>query len=339
MGKVLVAAPRGFCAGVERAVETVEQVLKRYGPPVYVRKQIVHNTHVVRDLAARGAVFVDELDQVPHGAVVVFSAHGVSPTVRAEATARQLTVIDATCPLVTKVHNEALRFSRAGYDVALIGHAGHEEVEGTVGEAPDRIRIVDSPEDVQELAVRDPGKVVWLSQTTLAVDEVAATALALRERFPHLANPPGDDICYASQNRQDAVRAIAPRCDLVLVAGSANSSNSVRLVEVARRAGAPAAYLIDDAAEACDSWFAHVRIVGVSAGASAPETQVNGLLKALAARGYSEVEYITVTRETQHFSLPVQLRPSPSERLTHSQQQPRLPAGSRSGNPSLPSEE
>ena len=315
-GTVLLAAPRGFCAGVDRAVLVVEQALERFGPPVYVRRQIVHNTHVVAGLGARGAVFVDELDRVPAGSVVVFSAHGVSPGVRAEAEARELTVIDATCPLVAKVHAEALRFARDGYTIALIGHEDHEEVEGTRGEVPDSIRIVSGPADVEHLDVGGAGDeggagLVWLSQTTLAVDEVAQTADALRARFPRLLDPPGDDICYASQNRQNAVKAIAARCDLLLVVGSANSSNSVRLVEVALGAGARAAYLVDDGAGLRDEWFAGgagVGTVGVTAGASAPEYAVREVLKALAGRGFADVEEVASAVETTTFELPARLR-------------------------------
>ena len=314
--KVLLAAPRGFCAGVDRAVLIVEQALERFGPPVYVRRQIVHNTHVVAELSARGAVFVDELDRVPAGSVVVFSAHGVAPGVRAEAEAHELTVIDATCPLVAKVHAEALRFARDGYTIALIGHEDHEEVEGTRGEVPESIRIVSGPDDVAKLDVGDAADeggagLVWLSQTTLAVDEVTQTAQALRARFPRLVDPPGDDICYASQNRQNAVKAIAAHCDLVLVVGSANSSNSIRLVEVARGAGARAAYLVDDGAGLRDEWFADaagVGTVGVTAGASAPEHAVRDLLQALARRGFADVEEVTSAVETVAFELPARLR-------------------------------
>ena len=314
--RVLLAAPRGFCAGVDRAVLIVEQALERFGPPVYVRRQIVHNTHVVAELSARGAVFVDELDPVPEGSVVVFAAHGVAPSVRAQAEARELTVIDATCPLVAKVHAEALRFARDGYTIALIGHEDHEEVEGTRGEVPESIRVVSGPADVEKLDVGGAGEqggagLVWLSQTTLAVDEVAQTADALRARFPRLVDPPGDDICYASQNRQNAVKAIAERCDLVLVVGSANSSNSIRLVEVALGAGARAAYLVDDDAGLRDEWFAEdagVGTVGVTAGASAPEHAVRSLLEALALRGFADVEEVTSAVETVAFELPARLR-------------------------------
>src|ERR1700758_2100626 len=245
----LLARPRGYCAGVDRAVQTVEIALERFGAPVYVRKQIVHNTHVVRGLEERGAIFVDETEAIPEGSVVVFSAHGVSPEVREEANGRGLRTIDATCPLVTKVHNEARRFAAQDYDILLIGHEGHEEVIGTTGEAPARVRLVDGPEGVADVEVRDPAKVVWLSQTTLSVDETVHTVSALKTRFPQLIDPPSDDICYATQNRQAAVKEIAPQCDLVIVVGSRNSSNSVRLVGVAKDAGARAAYLVDDAGE------------------------------------------------------------------------------------------
>ncbi|TDD61656.1 4-hydroxy-3-methylbut-2-enyl diphosphate reductase [Kribbella antibiotica] len=308
MGKVLLAAPRGFCAGVDRAVDTVNEVLKRHGPPVYVRRQIVHNVHVVRELTGYGAVFVQELDEVPEGSVVVISAHGASPSVYKQAAERGLLVIDATCPLVAKVHREVVRFAQEGYEIALIGHSGHEEVEGTRGEAPGSIQTVATPQEAANLQAEDPDKLIWLSQTTLAVDEVVAVAEALRERFPHLTNPPSDDICYASQNRQEAVRAIAARCDLLLVVGSTNSSNSMRLVEVALRAGAHTAYLVDDADQVRDDWFEGVQVVGVTAGASAPESAVSGLLRALADRGYPEVEEVSVTQETLRFSLPPELR-------------------------------
>ncbi|GAB2925692.1 4-hydroxy-3-methylbut-2-enyl diphosphate reductase [Streptomyces mayteni] len=309
MGKVLLAAPRGFCAGVERAVATVEEALRQHGPPVYVRRQIVHNTHVVRELAARGAVFVEELTEVPEGALVVFSAHGVAPAVHRQAAERRLTVVDAVCPLVTKVHREAERFAADGYQIALIGHADHEEVVGTVGHAPGHIHVVESPAEAERLPVADPARVVWLSQTTLAVDEVTETARALRARLPELADPPGDDVCYASQNRQDAVRAIAARCDLLLVVGSANSSNSARLVEVALRAGARAARLIDTAAEVADEWFDGVATVGVTAGASVPEVLVGELVAVLAEHGYREVEEVPVARETLRFAMPRRLAP------------------------------
>src|SRR6478672_7153843 len=264
---VIVAAPRGYCAGVDRAVITVEKALDTYGPPIYVRKQIVHNRHVVENLEARGAIFVEELDAVPAGATVVFSAHGVSPAVHAEAKDRGLKAIDATCPLVTKVHHEAKRFARDDIDILLIGHAGHEEVEGTTGEAPEHITLVQSPTDVDGVEVRDPSRVAWLSQTTLSVDETLETVSRLRQKFPLLINPPSDDICYATQNRQLAIKQIAQHSDLVIVVGSANSSNSVRLVEVALEAGAAAAHRIDNAGEIRDEWLDGVRSVGVTSGA------------------------------------------------------------------------
>ncbi|ODT97993.1 MAG: 4-hydroxy-3-methylbut-2-enyl diphosphate reductase [Pseudonocardia sp. SCN 72-86] len=308
--RVLLAKPRGYCAGVDRAVEAVEQALEKHGAPVYVRKQIVHNVHVVQTLSDRGAIFVDETDEVPPGSIVVFSAHGVSPAVRDQANDRELRTIDATCPLVTKVHGEVKRFAREDYDILLVGHRGHEEVEGTAGEAPDNVQLVDSVADVASVTVRDPEKVVWLSQTTLSVDETMQTVHALRERFPTLQNPPSDDICYATQNRQVAVKAMAPQCDLVLVVGSANSSNSVRLVEVALAAGAGSSYLIDYARQIDESWLDGVRTVGVTSGASVPEVLVRGVLDHLAERGWAEVEEITTAEETLTFSLPRELRPS-----------------------------
>ena len=307
--RVLLAKPRGYCAGVDRAVEAVEQALEQHGAPVYVRKQIVHNRHVVETLEARGAIFVDRTDEVPEGALLVFSAHGVSPAVRAEAHDRALRTIDATCPLVTKVHQEAKRFAREDFDILLVGHQGHEEVEGTAGEAPSHIQIVDSAADVGSVAVRDPERVVWLSQTTLSVDETMDTVRALRERFPTLQNPPSDDICYATQNRQIAVKAMAPRCDLVIVVGSRNSSNSVRLVEVALSAGAGAAHLVDYAREIDDAWLDGVGTVGVTSGASVPEVLVRGVLEHLAERGWGTVEEITTAEESLVFSLPRELRP------------------------------
>jgi len=306
--RVLLARPRGYCAGVDRAVVAVEKALDHYGPPVYVRKQIVHNLHVVRTLEARGAIFVDETSEVPEGALVVFSAHGVAPAVHAEAAARSLRTIDATCPLVTKVHNEARRFADTDYDILLIGHEGHEEVEGTAGEVPDRVRLVDGPADAATVAVRDPDRVVWLSQTTLSVDETMQTVAALRERFPNLADPPSDDICYATSNRQAAIKQIAPQCDLVLVVGSANSSNSQRLVEVAREAGAGAAYLVDDASEIDEPWLAGVTTIGLTSGASVPELLVSQVLDHLAARGYPLADEITLTEERLTFALPPELR-------------------------------
>ncbi|HEY5336359.1 MAG TPA: 4-hydroxy-3-methylbut-2-enyl diphosphate reductase, partial [Mycobacteriales bacterium] len=268
--RVLLARPRGYCAGVDRAVLTVERALELYGAPVYVRKQIVHNAHVVHDLEAKGAIFVEETSEVPEDAMVVFSAHGVAPSVHAEAAARNLRTIDATCPLVTKVHHEAQRFAREGFDIVLVGHEGHEEVVGTTGQAPEHMHLVDGPEEVAAVSVRDPSKVAWLSQTTLSVDETMRTVDALKARFPELTSPPSDDICYATQNRQVSVKAIAGQCDLVLVVGSRNSSNSVRLVEVALDGGAGAAHLIDDASEIEDAWFADVSIIGLTSGASAP---------------------------------------------------------------------
>jgi len=305
--RVLLAGPRSFCAGVERAIEVVEKLLEQQGPPVYVRKQIVHNTHVVADLERRGAVFVDELDQVPDGACVVFSAHGVSPAVRADADRRGLATVDATCPLVSKVHVEARRFAAEGYLVALIGHAGHEEVEGTLGEAPEAMALVQTAEDVARLRPPDPAKVAYLMQTTLAVDEAEEVAGALLERFPAARAPGSDDICYATTNRQQAVRAVAAESDLVLVAGSANSSNSVRLVETAQRAGVPA-YLIDGPADIQLGWLAGVSTVGLSAGASAPPAVVGEIIAALAGLGPVEVNERVTTTESIRFSLPKEVR-------------------------------
>ena len=306
--RVLLAKPRGYCAGVDRAVQAVEIALGRFGAPVYVRKQIVHNTHVVGDLERRGAIFVEENDEVPVGGVVVFSAHGIAPEVRESAKARGLTAIDATCPLVTKVHNEARRFAASDHDILLIGHEGHEEVVGTTGEAPTRVRLVDGPEGAASVQVRDPAKVVWLSQTTLSVDETVQTVAALRERFPQMMDPPSDDICYATQNRQAAVKAMAAECDLVIVVGSPNSSNSVRLVEVAKDAGARASYLVDDAGEVDDGWLAGVTTVGVTSGASVPEELVTGVLSKLAALGFTDVEEVEEIRERMTFQLPRELR-------------------------------
>jgi 4-hydroxy-3-methylbut-2-enyl diphosphate reductase len=307
--RVLLAKPRGYCAGVDRAVQTVEMALERYGAPVYVRKQIVHNLHVVRTLEKRGAIFVDETDEIPAGSVVVFSAHGIAPSVREEAQARDLQVIDATCPLVTKVHNEARRFAAQDYDILLIGHEGHEEVVGTTGEAPARVRLVDGPEGVDGVEVRDPSKVVWLSQTTLSVDETVETVGALRKRFPTLINPPSDDICYATQNRQTAVKQIAAAAELVLVVGSQNSSNSVRLVEVAKDCGAAAAYLVDDASEIDQRWLDGVTTVGVTSGASVPEELVGGVLGWLAEHGFADVEEVEAIEERMSFALPREIRP------------------------------
>ena len=310
-GQVLLAAPRGCCAGVDRAVSTVEKVLELYGAPVYVRGEIVHNRFVVESLKRRGAVFVAEITEVPEGAVVIFSAHGVAPAVREEATRRGLHAIDATCPLVTKVHNEARRFAARDYDILLVGHAGHEEVVGTVGEAPSRVRLVDGAGGAAQVQVEDPSKVVWLSQTTLSVDETIETVNALRERFPALLDPPSDDICYATQNRQAAVKVIAGQSDLVIVVGSPNSSNSVRLVEVARDAGAPAAYLVDDAGEVDELWLDGVTTVGVTSGASVPEILVQDVLAWLAERGYSSVEEIQAAQESTRFALPHEPRRGP----------------------------
>ena len=306
--RVLLAKPRGYCAGVDRAVQAVEMALERYGAPVYVRRQIVHNTHVVRELEARGAIFVAETDSVPEGAVVVFSAHGVSPAVRDEAKRRNLRTIDATCPLVTKVHNEARRFAAQDYDILLIGHDGHEEVEGTTGEAPARIHLVDGPDGGEDVQVRDPAKVAWLSQTTLSVDETIQTVAALRERYPQLIDPPSDDICYATQNRQAAVKQIAKDADLVIVVGSDNSSNSVRLVEVAMEAGAQAAYLVDDASNIDEQWLDGISTVGVTSGASVPEELVSGVLARLAELGYGSVEEVEAVEERLVFALPPELR-------------------------------
>ncbi|HJQ41540.1 MAG TPA: 4-hydroxy-3-methylbut-2-enyl diphosphate reductase [Jatrophihabitantaceae bacterium] len=307
-GRVLLAKPRGYCAGVDRAVQTVEHALDHYGAPVYVRKQIVHNLHVVRSLEARGAIFVEETDEVPEGATVVFSAHGVAPEVHEQARARSLKAIDATCPLVTKVHHEARRFANDDYDILLIGHEGHEEVVGTSGEAPEHITIVDGPDDVANVAVRDPEKVVWLSQTTLSVDETMQTVDALRQRFPLLQSPPSDDICYATQNRQAAVKQIAPQVELFLVVGSANSSNSVRMVEVAEAAGARAAYLVENAQAIEPGWLDGVTNIGVSSGASVPEILVREVTDWLAAQGYGELEEVSHTEERLTFALPQELR-------------------------------
>ncbi|WP_129670122.1 4-hydroxy-3-methylbut-2-enyl diphosphate reductase [Phytoactinopolyspora endophytica] len=307
-GRVLLAAPRGYCAGVDRAVVTVEKALDHYGPPVYVRKQIVHNRHVVETLEKRGAIFVEELDEVPEDALVVFSAHGVSPAVQTEAAERGLRTIDATCPLVTKVHNEARRFAKDDLDIVLIGHEGHEEVEGTSGEAPEHIQLVQNPADVENVEVRDPSRVVWLSQTTLSVDETYETVDRLRDRFPDLMSPPSDDICYATQNRQVAIKEVAAESELVLVVGSANSSNSVRLVEVALEAGADAAYRVDSASEIDESWLEGVSTVGLTSGASVPEELVSGVVGWLAERGYPHVEEHRTTEESLIFSLPRELR-------------------------------
>ncbi|NDK89097.1 4-hydroxy-3-methylbut-2-enyl diphosphate reductase [Gordonia desulfuricans] len=308
--RILLAEPRGYCAGVDRAVETVERALDKHGAPVYVRKEIVHNRHVVDTLAERGAIFVGETDEVPEGAIVVFSAHGVSPEVHRTAAARSLKTIDATCPLVTKVHQEAKRFARDDYDILLIGHEGHEEVEGTAGEAPEHIQLVDGPDSVDNVTVRDESKVIWLSQTTLSVDETMETVRRLREKFPELNDPPSDDICYATQNRQVAVKAMAPRCDLVIVVGSKNSSNSVRLVEVALQNGAAASYLVDYAREIDPSWLEGVSTVGITSGASVPEVLVRGVIDFLGDYGFADVETVTTAEETLTFALPRELRPA-----------------------------
>ena len=306
--RVLLAAPRGYCAGVDRAVVTVEKALALYGAPVYVRKQIVHNVHVVTSLEAKGAIFVDETDQVPEGKTVVFSAHGVSPMVHEEAAARNLKTIDATCPLVTKVHHEVRRFATEDAEILLIGHHGHEEVEGTAGEAPDKVRIVDGLEGARTI-VPTPGKnLIWLSQTTLSVDETMETVAILKERFPDIQAPPSDDICYATQNRQEAIKVIAPQADLVIVVGSQNSSNSVRLAEVALEYGAKASHLIDYAEEIQDHWFDGVETIGVTSGASVPEILVKDVLAVLAENGFRDVQEITAAEESLLFALPPELR-------------------------------
>jgi 4-hydroxy-3-methylbut-2-enyl diphosphate reductase len=306
--KVLLAAPRGYCAGVDRAVIAVEKALEHYGPPVYVRKQIVHNVHVVSSLEEKGAIFVDETDEVPEGALVIFSAHGVSPAVVQSAEDRGLRTIDATCPLVTKVHKEAVRFAKDDFDILLIGHDGHEEVEGTAGEAPEHIQIINGPHEVDKVQVRDPEKVIWLSQTTLSVDETMETVRLLKDRFPTLQDPPSDDICYATTNRQVAIKKISPQADLVIVVGSANSSNSVRLVEVALEYGAKASYRVDFANEVDEAWFEGVATVGVTSGASVPEVLVQDVLRLLADYGYGTVEEVVTAEEDLLFSLPKELR-------------------------------
>jgi len=305
--KLLLAAPRGYCAGVDRAVQTVQRALAIHGAPVYVRKEIVHNKHVVAQLRERGAIFVHEQMEVPEGAVCVFSAHGVAPSVRAGAAERGLRTIDATCPLVTKVHREAVRFAREGYTIVLVGHYGHEEVEGTMGEAPDRIVLVQSEQDVEELEVADPERVAYVTQTTLAVGETSAILQRLRERFPSIVGPRTDDICYATTNRQAAVQQMAGKCDLMLVIGSRNSSNSLRLVEVARDCGTEA-HLIDSAREVDEHWLAGTRVVGISSGASAPEELVSELVDFFRARGVRDVCEFDVIREDVRFMLPKQIR-------------------------------
>ncbi|MCQ6554523.1 4-hydroxy-3-methylbut-2-enyl diphosphate reductase [Streptomyces sp. C10-9-1] len=314
--RVLLAAPRGYCAGVDRAVIAVEKALEQYGAPVYVRHEIVHNKYVVQTLEKKGAIFVEETAEVPEGSIVMFSAHGVAPTVHAEAAERKLATIDATCPLVTKVHKEAVRFAQEDYDILLIGHEGHEEVIGTSGEAPDHITLVDGPEDVAKVEVRDPEKVVWLSQTTLSVDETMETVGALKTKFPGLVSPPSDDICYATQNRQIAVKQMGAEADLVIVVGSRNSSNSVRLVEVALGAGAGDAHLVDFAEEIDEAWLDGVSTVGVTSGASVPEVLVEGVLEWLSQRGFEDVEIVKAAEESITFSLPKELRRDLREEAT-----------------------
>ncbi|MFF2521725.1 4-hydroxy-3-methylbut-2-enyl diphosphate reductase [Streptomyces liangshanensis] len=306
--RVLLAAPRGYCAGVDRAVIAVEKALEQYGAPVYVRHEIVHNKYVVRTLEKKGAIFVEETAEVPEGSIVMFSAHGVAPVVHEEAAQRKLATIDATCPLVTKVHKEAVRFANEDYDILLIGHDGHEEVIGTSGEAPDHITLVDGPDDVDNVEVRDESKIVWLSQTTLSVDETMETVDRLKEKFPLLISPPSDDICYATQNRQIAVKQMGADADLVIVVGSKNSSNSVRLVEVALGAGARASYLVDEAAEIDEAWLEGVTTVGLTSGASVPEVLVEGVLEFLSQRGFEDVEIVKAAEESIVFSLPKELR-------------------------------
>jgi 4-hydroxy-3-methylbut-2-enyl diphosphate reductase len=309
MGKrVLIAAPRGYCAGVDRAIITVEKSLELYGAPLYVRKEIVHNKHVVSTLEQKGVIFVNETDEVPEGQTVVFSAHGVSPAVHAEAARRNLKTIDATCPLVTKVHNEVKRFATDETEILLIGHAGHEEVEGTAGEAPGKVRVVDGLDGARTIEPTPGKNLVWLTQTTLSVDETMESVNILRQRFPEIASPPSDDICYATQNRQEAIRAIAAQSDLVLVVGSTNSSNSVRLVEVALEYGAKASYLVDYASEAKDEWLIDVETVGVTSGASVPEELVQELLNWLYMHGFHDQQEVEAKKESLTFALPQELR-------------------------------
>jgi 4-hydroxy-3-methylbut-2-enyl diphosphate reductase len=306
--RILLAAPRGYCAGVDRAVITVEKALELYGAPVYVRKEIVHNKHVVSTLEARGAIFVNETDEVPEGKTVIFSAHGVSPAVHEQAASRSLKTIDATCPLVTKVHNEAKRFASEDAEILLIGHHGHEEVEGTAGEAVGKVQIVDGLEGARTVVPTPGKKLVWLSQTTLSVDETLETVKILKERFPEISDPPSDDICYATQNRQEAIKEISPQSDLVLVVGSQNSSNSVRLAEVALEYGAKVSYLVDFAQEIQEYWLDGVETIGLTSGASVPEILVKDVLAFLAERGFTDVQTITAKEETLLFSLPPELR-------------------------------
>ncbi|MCF8548060.1 MAG: 4-hydroxy-3-methylbut-2-enyl diphosphate reductase, partial [Pontimonas sp.] len=316
--RILLAAPRGYCAGVDRAVIAVEKALERFGAPVYVRKQIVHNIHVVKELESRGVIFVDEVSEVPESSTIVFSAHGVSPMVVAEAADRGLNAIDATCPLVTKVHREAVRFSGQDYHILLIGHAGHEEVEGTMGHAPDHTTLVNNPDEADSITVPDTENLIWLSQTTLSVDETMETVRRLRLRFPHLSDPPSDDICYATQNRQVAIKKIAPECDLVIVVGSPNSSNSVRLVEVALEYGAKASYRVDYASEIKQEWLEGVATIGLTSGASVPEVLVDHTLADLADAGYTQVEEIKTGEEDLQFSLPKELRKDSSGNVDQS---------------------
>jgi 4-hydroxy-3-methylbut-2-enyl diphosphate reductase len=316
--RILLAAPRGYCAGVDRAVIAVEKALERFGAPVYVRKQIVHNIHVVKELESRGVIFVDEVSEVPESSTIVFSAHGVSPMVVAEAADRGLNAIDATCPLVTKVHREAVRFSGQDYHILLIGHAGHEEVEGTMGHAPDHTTLVNNPDEADSITVPDTENLIWLSQTTLSVDETMETLRRLRLRFPHLSDPPSDDICYATQNRQVAIKKIAPECDLVIVVGSPNSSNSVRLVEVALEYGAKASYRVDYASEIKQEWLEGVATIGLTSGASVPEVLVDHTLADLADAGYTQVEEIKTAEEDLQFSLPKELRKDSSGNVDQS---------------------
>ncbi len=305
--KLLLAAPRGYCAGVDRAVQTVERALTLYGPPVYVRKEIVHNKHVVEDLRSKGAIFVDQETEIPQGQVAVFSAHGVAPSVRENAVKRELRTIDATCPLVTKVHVEARRFAQQGYTIVLVGHDGHEEVEGTMGEAPQQILLVESEQDAAELEVPDPNRVAFITQTTLSVEETASIVAALKDRFPNIVGPKTDDICYATTNRQAAVRQMAGECDLMLVIGSRNSSNSARLVEVARDCGTES-YLIDNASQVQPEWLEGKRVVGISSGASAPEHLVQELVQHFRDRGVSDISEVDVVGEDVRFMLPKQIR-------------------------------
>ena len=308
MRKVLLASPRGYCAGVDRAVQTVELALEHYGAPVYVRKEIVHNRHVVDTLTKAGAIFVNEVDEVPEGSVLVFSAHGIAPSVMEEAQARNLTTINATCPLVKKVHGEARRFAKHGKEIILIGHRGHEEVEGTAGEAPEQTYVVEGPEDVTALEVKDPSSLVWLSQTTLSVDETKDTVKVLHDRFPEISDPPSDDICYATQNRQGAVKAMAEQCDVVIVVGSRNSSNSVRLREVAEQAGVKKSYLVDYAHEIDNAWLEGAETVGVTSGASVPEVLVEEVVAYLSEQGFDHVEAVQTVREDMSFQLPPEIR-------------------------------